>query len=111
MRHPGLVVLAPFLLGFAVAEAQTSTDAVGALRALDDAVRADPTDHRAWHRRGMLAWTMAREQRRLGDRESAKNPSLLQAAESSLQRAVRLNEREPRYLIELGRFRWSSPTS
>lgn len=111
MRRLRFVVLAPLLLRFAIAEAQTSTDAVDALRILDAAVQADPTDHRAWHRRGMLAWAIAREQRRLADGESAKNPSLLQVAESSLQRAVKLNEREPRYLLELGRFRWSSPTS
>ncbi len=111
MRRFVLVVLALAVLRAPVAEAQTVTDSADALRALDDAVRADPTDHSAWHRRGMLAWTMARAQRRVGDGEPEKGSGFLQVAESSLERAVKLNEREPRYLIELARFRWSSPTS
>src|SRR5687768_949900 len=111
MRRSFLVVLALSLLRAPVADAQTATDSAAALRALDAAVRADPTDHSAWHRRGMLAWAMARAHRRVGDGEPEKGSPFLQVAESSLQRAVKLNEREPRYLIELARFRWSSPTS
>lgn len=108
MRRSVRVVLALFLLHPAVADAQTAADSAGALRALDEAVRANPADHASWYRRGMLAWSIARAQRRVEDAAPANGPSLLQVAESSLQRAVKLDENQPRYLIELGRFRWSS---
>ena len=108
MGRIALVVLALVLVRASVASAQTSADSAGLLRALDEAVRANPDDHAAWHRRGMLAWAIARAQRRVTDVEPEHGPSLLQVAESSLQRAVKLDEHQPRYLIELGRFRWSS---
>ena len=91
--------------------AQSSADSLGMLRELDDAVRANPGDHAAWYRRGVLAWSLARAQRRVADAEPDSGPSLLKVADSSLQRAVKLQESEPRYLIELGRLRWSSTTS
>jgi GWxTD domain-containing protein len=59
----------------------------------------------------MLAWSIARAQRRVSDIESDSGPSLFRVADSSLQRALKLREDEPRYLIELGRFRWSSTSS
>ncbi len=111
MRRPVLAILALAFLRAHLVVAQPSTDSASLLRSLDDAVRADPADHDAWHRRGMVAWTLAREQRRNGGDDTDKGSSLLQVAEASLERAVKLNEREPRYLIELGRFRWSSPAS
>ena len=111
MRRSILVLLAFSIAQASVFEAQTSSDPTSDLRALDEAVRADPTDHAAWHRRGMLAWSLARSEQTVGKPESRRAPSLLQVAESSLQRAVKLAEREPRYLIELGRFRWSSQAS
>ena len=111
MRRPALVVLALSLLPASVSGAQTAPDSATMLRQLDEAVRANPDDHAAWYRRGMLAWTIARAQRRVTDVEPATGPSLLQVAESSLQRAAKLDEDEPRYLIELGRFRWSSTAS
>src|SRR5687767_14498098 len=111
MRRFVLVVLAFSLARVSLAQAQTSGDSALTLRALDEAVRAFPTDHGAWYHRGVLAWTLARAQRREGDVAGDKGASLLQVAESSLQRAVKLNERDPRYLIELGRFRWSSAAS
>ena len=111
MRRPALVVLALSLLPTSVCGAQTAPDSATMLRQLDEAVRANPDDHAAWYRRGMLAWAIARAQRRVADVEPATGPSLLQVAESSLQRAAKLDEDEPRYLIELGRFRWSSTAS
>lgn len=111
MRRPVLAILALAFLRAHLVVAQPSTDSASLLRSLDDAVRADPADHDAWHRRGMVAWTLAREQRRNGGDDTDKGSSLLQVAEASLERAVKLNEQEPRYLIELGRFRWSSPAS
>jgi len=111
MRRPALVVLALSLLPASVSGAQTAPDSATMLRQLDEAVRANPDDHAAWYRRGMLAWAIARAQRRVADVEPATGPSLLQVAESSLQRAAKLDEDEPRYLIELGRFRWSSTAS
>ncbi len=111
MRRPALVVLALSLMPASVSGAQTAPDSASMLRALDQAVRANPEDHAAWHRRGMLAWAIARAQRRVADVEPASGPSLLQVAESSLERAVKLGQDEPRYLIELGRFRWSSTAS
>jgi GWxTD domain-containing protein len=111
MRRRALVALAVTLLHASVVDAQTAADSAGMLRALDDAVRANPRDPATWYRRGMLAWTIARAQRKVADTEPVNGPSLLQVAESSLQRAVKLDEDEPRYLIELGRFRWSSTAS
>ena len=110
MRRLALV-LALTLLRISIAGAQTSADSAGMLRALDDSVRANPADHGAWYRRGVLAWTIARAQRKVADIVPVNGPSLLQVAESSLQRAVKLDENEPRYLIELGRFRWASTAS
>ncbi len=111
MRRVALVVLALFVLRPPVAAAQTSVDSAAILRALDDAVRANPDDHAAWHQRGALAWAIARAQRRAADIEPESRPSLFDIADSSLQRAVRLDETEPRYLIELARFRGSSTSA
>ena len=91
--------------------AQSSPDSLAMLRALDDAVRANPHDHAAWHRRGMLAWEMARAHRRLGAIDTDAGRSLVAIADSSLRRAASLAENEPRYLIDLGRFRGSSLSS
>jgi len=110
MRPVVLVGLVVAMLQTSLLQAQ-SADSVAMLRALDDAVRANPKDHAAWHRRGMLAWAIARTQERESDIQPVGVPSLLQAAESSLQRAVKLDETEPRYLTDLGRFRWSSTVS
>jgi GWxTD domain-containing protein len=107
MRAVVLFLLALSLAQPRAGEAQ-STDSLDLLRELDDAVRSNPEDHAAWHRRGVLAWAIARAQRRVADVEPDSGPSLLEVADSSLQRAVKLRETEPRYLIELGRFRWSS---
>ena len=111
MRRIALVVIALLLVRAPDASAQAPSDSVGMLRVLDDAVRANPTDDAAWYRRGMLAWTMARAQRRITDTIASAGPSLFRVADSSLQRAVKLKATEPRYLIELGRFRWSSTVS
>jgi GWxTD domain-containing protein len=106
-----LAVLALSVAWAPVVDAQSSPDSVAMLRALADSVRANPDDHGAWYRRGTLAWAMARAQRRLADVEPDSGSSLLEVADSSLQRAVKLSASEPRYLIELGRFRWSSTAS
>src|SRR5688572_6386022 len=112
MRRPVfLALLALSLAHPTMGDAQSSTDSLGMLRELDDAVRANPGDHAAWYRRGMLAWTIARAQRRVTNVEPDGGPSLLEVADSSLQRALKLQQNEPRYLIELGRFRWSSTAS
>jgi GWxTD domain-containing protein len=91
--------------------AQSPADSLGMLRQLDEAVRANPSDHAAWYRRGVLAWSIARAQRRVADVESDSSPSLLAVADSSLQRALKLRQNEPRYVLELGRFRGSSLAS
>src|SRR5687767_15344955 len=104
-----------FLLALSLAQPRAgdaqSTDSLALLRELDDAVRANPEDHAAWYRRGVLAWSIARAQRRVADVESDSSPSLLDVADSSLQRALKLRQNEPRYLLELGRFRGSSLAS
>ena len=107
------VVLVGFVLAMlhpSLVQAQ-SADSVAMLRALDEAVRTNPRDHAAWHRRGMLAWAIARTQERQSDSQPAGVPSLLQVAESSLQLAVKLERTEPGYLTDLGWFRWSSTAS
>ena len=111
MQRAALVLLALTLVSTTRGNAQSPTDSLAVLRELDAAVRADPRDHAAWFRRGMLAWSIARAQRRVSDIESDSGPSLFRVADSSLQRALKLREDEPRYLIELGRFRWSSTSS
>ena len=104
------------ILGFSTAgppaaAPQPSADSLAMLRTLDDAVRANPGDHAAWHQRGMLAWAMARAHRRTGELDTDAGRSLVAVADSSLRRASQLAEREPRYLIDLGRFRGSSLSS
>jgi GWxTD domain-containing protein len=111
MRPVVLVGLVLAVFRSPLLNAQPSADSVAMLRALDDAVRADPRDHAAWHRRGLLAWAIARTQQRTDDVERSGAPSLLQVADSSLRRAAKLDESEPRYLTDLGRFRWSSTVS
>src|SRR5918992_1584345 len=111
MQRAALVLLALTLVSTTRGNAQSPTDSLAVLRELDAAVRADPRDHAAWFRRGVLAWSIARAQRRVSDIEPDSGPSLFRVADSSLQRALKLREDEPRYLIELGRFRWSSTSS
>ena len=111
MRRAAFVLLAVSLISTTPVNAQSSTDSLALLRELDAAVRANPRDHASWFQRGMVAWSIARAQRRITDIESDSGPSLFRVADSSLQRAVKLREDAPRYLIELGRFRWSSTSS
>lgn len=108
MRRVAFVVIALSLARAPGTSGQAPNDSVAMLRALDEAVRANPRDDAAWYRRGMLAWTMARAQRRITDTTASAGPSLFRVADSSLQRAVKLKGTEPKYIIDLGRFRWSS---
>ncbi|MDQ4079834.1 MAG: tetratricopeptide repeat protein, partial [Gemmatimonadota bacterium] len=88
--------------------AQPQGDSLAMLRALEDAVRRNPNDHAAWNRRGTLAWSIARTVRRRGNDVSS---TLSDIADSSLRRAVELNDTSARYLVDLARFRWASRSS
>ena len=79
-------------------------DSAGAVRALDDAVRAKLFDAAAWNARGILAWRRARAEDRVGYMKRVANDTLLEIADSSLRRAVELAPDNPRYLVDLGRF-------
>jgi GWxTD domain-containing protein len=111
MRYAVPLAFLAFALARPTAADAQSADSLGMLRELDRAVRENPSDHAAWYRRGMLAWAIARAQRRIGDGEPDSGQSFFEVADSSLQRAVKLRESEARYLIELGRFRWSSTSA
>lgn len=89
-------------------EAIATDDSLARLATLDAAVRANPEDASAWHRRGMLAWAIARAQRRRVDLGQDSTITLFDVADSSLRRAVDLDDDNPRYRIDLGRYRWSS---
>ena len=88
--------------------AAPADDSLAMLRALDDAVRRNPDDHAAWNRRGILAWSIARAERRRNDGEPDMFSDI---ADSSLRRAVELDETSARYLVDLARFRWGSTSS
>ena len=101
----------------AMAQIALATDARGAplrddslamLRALGDAVRRNPNDHAAWNRRGTLAWSIARAVR---GRDNGESSMLFEIADSSLRRAVELNDTSARYLVDLARYRWASTSS
>src|SRR5919199_1468547 len=79
-------------------------DSLGALRLLDDAVRANATNAVVWHRRGVLAWRMSGAERRTGFMKRDANDSLLALADSSLVLATRYGANSPDYLVDLGRF-------
>src|SRR5918911_2477946 len=79
-------------------------DSAGALRLLDDAVRANATNAVVWHRRGVLAWRMSGAERRKGFMKRDANDSLLTLADSSLLLATRYGANSPDYLVDLGRF-------
>ena len=88
--------------------AAPADDSLATLRALDDAVRRNPSDHAAWNRRGTLAWSIARAERR---RSNGEPGVFADIADSSLRRAVELNDTSARYLVDLARYRWASSSS
>ncbi|HZO17682.1 MAG TPA: hypothetical protein VFB46_01750, partial [Gemmatimonadaceae bacterium] len=109
MSHAALLAVAGLtLFGAPSARAQSATDSLARLRALTEAVRADRSNHAAWYERGMLAWAIARQQRRVTAIRNDSGPSLFDVADSSLQRALKLRDDDARYVLALGRYRWSS---
>ena len=109
MSHAAVLAVAGLaLLGAPSARAQSATDSLARLHALTEAVRADRSNHAAWYERGMLAWAIARQQRRVTDIRNDSGPSLFDVADSSLQRALKLRDDDARYVLALGRYRWSS---
>jgi GWxTD domain-containing protein len=83
-------------------------DSAGALALLDAAVRANGSDGEAWHRRGVLAWSMSGAEKRTGFMKRTANESLLTIADSSLRLATRYAPGTPGYLVDLGRFNLTS---
>jgi GWxTD domain-containing protein len=82
----------------------TEGDSVGALRLLDDAVRANASDGEAWHKRGVLAWSMSGAEKRTGFMKRSANEALVALADSSLRLATQYAPGTPGYLVDLGRF-------
>lgn len=79
-------------------------DSAGALRLLDAAVRANASDGEAWHKRGVLAWSMSGAEKRTGFMKRSANEALLALADSSLRLATQYAPGTPGYLVDLGRF-------
>lgn len=79
-------------------------DSAGALRLLDAAVRANGSDGEAWHKRGVLAWSMSGAEKRTGFMKRSANEALLALADSSLRLATLYAPGTPGYLVDLGRF-------
>jgi GWxTD domain-containing protein len=82
----------------------TEGDSAGALRLLDAAVRANASDGEAWHKRGVLAWSMSGAEKRTGFMKRSANEALLALADSSLRLATQYAPGTPGYLVDLGRF-------
>lgn len=82
----------------------THGDSAGALRLLDAAVRANASDGEAWHKRGVLAWSMSGAEKRTGFMKRSANEALLALADSSLRLATLYAPGTPGYLVDLGRF-------
>ncbi|HVE80343.1 MAG TPA: GWxTD domain-containing protein [Gemmatimonadaceae bacterium] len=95
----------PTLGAVALAEALAANgDSISALAVLDDAIRSNPSDAAAWHRRGMLAWRTARVAWS-GDLLSRQADSRrLALADSALRAALNIAPDSPRYLVDRGRF-------
>ena len=111
----GLVLLAPPLAAqsspalpadpVATADSLVAAgDSAGALRLLDQALRRDRKDARAWHRRGMIAWQMARPRREVGFMRRQEDIRRLIIADSALRMAAWLAPDSGRFAIDLGRF-------
>ena len=82
----------------------TEGDSAGALRLLDAAVRANASNGEAWHKRGVLAWSMSGAEKRTGFMKRSANEALLALADSSLRLATQYAPGTPGYLVDLGRF-------
>ncbi len=115
MRYAALLFLLGTALVVARARAQDNRfanadslvargDSAAALRVLDDAVRTNGSDGEAWHRRGVLAWSMSGAEKRTGFMKRSANEALLNVADSSLRLATRHAPGTPGYLVDLGRF-------
>ncbi|MFN2400530.1 MAG: tetratricopeptide repeat protein, partial [Gemmatimonadaceae bacterium] len=102
LSRPGVVARGPLVerADLLVAKGETAA----ALALLDSAVRLEPSNALAWHRRGMLAWAMARPHRSLVAPMSGKNIDLFRTADTSLRLARRLAPDSGRYALDLGRY-------
>jgi GWxTD domain-containing protein len=90
--------------GSATLTAEAVADSLRILRTLDGAVRTNPGDAAAWHRRGMIAWA-------LYERDRSKPPvagldwTLLgRLADTSLRIAAQIDTANPAYRVAAGRF-------
>jgi len=78
-------------------------DSIAALATLDSAIHSNRHDAAAMHRRGLLAWGMARDGRR--QRVMKKDDiKLLRMADSSLRLAVAMAPDSAQFAVDLGRF-------
>ena len=67
-------------------------------------MRAAPRDASLWHRRGVIAWQMARDRRTDGRVRGAKDIALIADADSSLRLAAAFAPDSAQFSIDLGRF-------
>ena len=79
-------------------------DSTGALLLLERLIRESPRDASLWHRRGMIAWKMARDRRTDGVLRDARDIDLIADADSSLRLAAAYAPDSARFSLDLGRF-------
>ena len=78
------------------------TDSLRELHSLDAVILSDGAGADAWHRRGMLAWGLSDAEGRTGFMKRTADDSLLEVAETSLERAA--HGGKAGYMVDLGRF-------
>ena len=101
--RPGIAQVAAS--GVARAESlAVAGDSAAALALLDSIVRREPRNAAAWHRRGMIAWSMVRPRREAGFMRDQKDIALARLADTSLRRAVAHAPDSGRYATDMGRF-------
>ncbi|MEP6765481.1 MAG: GWxTD domain-containing protein, partial [Gemmatimonadaceae bacterium] len=79
-------------------------DSLAAYKMLDSAVRVNRRDAAAWHRYGMMAWSMARSSRGKFVNSSPQGIRWLLAADSAMHFAVTLAPDSGAYWRDLARF-------
>ncbi len=80
----------------------TRSDSLRELQSLDAIIQRADAGAESWHYRGMLAWRLSDAEGRKGFMERTADDSLLEVAESSLERAIRGGQAG--YMVDLGRF-------
>lgn len=86
-------------------------DSAGAYAMLEAALKRDARDAAAWHQLGLLAWSMAKGERRPAFIKDKKAIKLLATADSALRLATHYAPDSARYWLSLSRFNLGSGVS